>query len=92
LFSIEKITEEHFSAMPLRRRDKPMPDTAVEREMHELCTKLDAMETTQRHTVDAGDFSEAESENEAGHKGEEFVVKDVAYEFLFRVVERIGVR
>jgi hypothetical protein len=92
LLSVEKITEEHFSTMPLRRRDKPMPDLVVEREMHELCARLDAMETTQRRIVDAGDFNEAESENEARHEGEEFAVEDVADECLFRVVERIGVR
>jgi hypothetical protein len=46
--------------MPPRRRDRPMPmpDPAREREMHELRARLDAMETTQRHTVDAGDISE----------------------------------
>jgi hypothetical protein len=54
--------------MPPRRRDRPMPDPAVEREMHELRARLDAMETTQRHTVDTGDISEADSENEAGHE------------------------
>jgi hypothetical protein len=37
-----------------------MPDPAVEREMRELCARLDAMETTQRWTVDVGDVSEAE--------------------------------
>jgi hypothetical protein len=89
---VEKIIEEHFSAMPLRRRDKPMHDPTIEREMHELCSRLDAMETAQRHTIDARDFSEAESENEAGHEGEEFIVEDAADEQLFRVVARIGAR
>jgi hypothetical protein len=69
-----------------------MPDPAVEREMRELRARLDAMETAQRHTVDAGDISEAESENEAGHEGEEVAVEDVADERLFRVVARIGAR
>jgi hypothetical protein len=54
--------------MPPRRREREMPDPAVEREMHELRARLDAMETTQRHTVDAGDISEDESENEAENK------------------------
>jgi hypothetical protein len=60
-----------FLAMPPRRRDRPMEmsDPAVEMEMRELRARLDAMETTQRHTV-TGDISEAESENEAGHEGE----------------------
>ena len=51
-----------------------MPDPAMEREMRELRARLDAMETTQRHTVNAGDISEDESENEVGHKGEEVAV------------------
>jgi hypothetical protein len=78
--------------MPSRRRDRPMPDPAVEREMRELRARLDAMETTQRCTVDTGDISEADSENEVGHEGEEVVVEDVADECLFRVVARIGAR
>jgi hypothetical protein len=77
--------------MPLRRRDRPMPDLAVEREMHELHARLDAMETTQRRTIDTGDISEADSENEDGHK-EEVVVEDAVDECLFRAVTRIGAR
>ena len=69
-----------------------MPDLAREREMHELRARLDAMEIAQRHTVDAGDISEAKSENEAGNKGEEVVVEDVVDERLFRAVARIGAR
>jgi hypothetical protein len=63
----ERRKEKYFSAMLPRRRDRPvvMPDPAVEREMHELRARLDAMETTQIRTVDTADFSEAESENEA---------------------------
>jgi hypothetical protein len=80
-----------FSAMLSRRRDKPMPSPAVEREMRELHARLDAMETTQRRTVDAGDISEDESENEAGHE-EEVTVEDATDERLFRVVARIGAR
>jgi hypothetical protein len=76
--------------MPLRRRDRQMPDLAVEREMCELRARLDAMETAQRRTVNVGDISEAESENEAGD--EEVAVEDAAEECLFRVVARIGAR
>jgi hypothetical protein len=45
----------------------PMPDPVVEREMCELRDRLDAMETAKRCTIDTGDISEAESENEAGN-------------------------
>jgi hypothetical protein len=86
-----KEKRESFTAMPLRRRDRPMPDPTVEREMCELCARLDAMETTQRRTVDTGDISEADSENEAGH-GEKVAVEDAIDERLFRVVARIGAR
>ena len=77
--------------MPSRRRDRPMPDPTVEREMRELHASLDAMETTQRHRVDAGDISEAKSENEYGNEGE-VAVEDATDESLFRVVARIGAR
>jgi hypothetical protein len=73
-----------------RRRDRQLPDPAREREMHELRVRLDAMEIAQRRTVDAGDISEYESENEAGN--EEVAAEDAADERLFRVVARIGVR
>jgi hypothetical protein len=76
--------------MPSRRRDRPMPDPVVEREMCELRARLDAMETTQRHTVDVGDISEDESENEAGNEGEEFAFEDATDEHLFRAVARTG--
>jgi hypothetical protein len=56
--------------MPPRRRDRQIPDPAVEREMRELCAGLDAMEIAQRDTVDTGDISEDESENEDGNEGE----------------------
>jgi hypothetical protein len=75
-----------------RRRDRPMPNPTVEREMGELRARLDAMETTHRRRVNVGDISEAEGENEVGNGGEEVAVEDVADEFLFRVVSRIGAR
>jgi hypothetical protein len=78
--------------MPPRRRDRQLPDPAVEREMCELHARLDAMETTQRHTVDARDINEDESEDEAGIEGEEVVVEDAVEERLFRAVARIGAR
>jgi hypothetical protein len=51
----------------LRKRDRQVPDPVVEREMRELHARIDAMETTQRCTVDVVDISEAESENEYGN-------------------------
>jgi hypothetical protein len=77
--------------MPPRRRDRPMPDLAVEREMYELRVRIDAMETTQRHTVDVAHISKADSKNEVGHE-EEVTVEDVVDECLFRAIARIGAR
>jgi hypothetical protein len=78
--------------MPPRRRDRPMPDPVVEREMRELRARLDSMEIAQRCTVNVGDISEAESENEDGNEGEEVAAEDAVDECLFRVVSRIGAR
>jgi hypothetical protein len=78
--------------MPPRRRDRPMPDPVVEREMCELRVKLDAMETSQRCTIDIGDINEADSENESRHEGEEVSIEVVVDKFLFMVVAWIGAR
>jgi Icc-related predicted phosphoesterase len=69
-----------------------MLDLAVEREMCELRARLDAMETAQRCTVNAGDINEVESENEAGNEGEEVAVEDAADECLFKAIARISAR
>jgi hypothetical protein len=75
-----------------RRRGRKLPEPLGAGEMRELRARLDAMETTQRHTVSAGDINESESENEAGHGEEEVVVDDAANECLLRVVARMGAR
>jgi hypothetical protein len=38
--------------------------------MREMHARLDSMELAQRHIFGAGDISDSESENEAGHEGE----------------------
>jgi hypothetical protein len=73
-----------------RRRGRQMPDPAIEREMRDLCARLEDMETTQRRTAGAGDLSDSESEDEAGHEGEEVTAEDAANERLIRVVARNG--
>jgi hypothetical protein len=69
-----------------------MLDPVVEREMHELRSRLDAMETAQRRIVNTKDIDKAETENEAGNEGEEVAAEDAVDECLFRVVARIGAR
>jgi uncharacterized membrane protein len=74
----------------LRRRYRQIPDPTREREMHELRARIDAMEATQKFTVDGGDISKAKSENDPENK--EVAVKDATEECLFRDVARIGAR
>jgi hypothetical protein len=78
--------------MPPRRRDRPMPDLVVEREMRELHARIDAMEIAHRRTINVGDINEDKSEYEARHEGEEVAVEDAADKHLFRVVASIGAR
>jgi hypothetical protein len=76
----------------LRRRGRQMLDLAMEREMCDLCTIHEDMETTQRCTIGARDLSDSEREIEAEHEGEEVVAKDVANERLIRAIARMGAR
>jgi hypothetical protein len=82
--------KEEFYSHAIEKKRKAIPDLAVEREMGELHAILDAMEIAQRRTVDVGDISEVEIENE--NEGEEVAIEDAAEECLFRVVARIGAR
>jgi hypothetical protein len=75
-----------------RRRGRQLPDPPGAREMREMRARIYAMEIAQRSTVDDGDINKSESENEAGHGGEEVAVEDAAEEHLFRAVARIGAR
>jgi hypothetical protein len=74
-----------------RRRGRKMNDLAMEKEMRDLRTRLEDMETTQRHTVSVGDISDSKSEIEAEHE-EEFAAKDAANERLIRAIARMGTR
>jgi hypothetical protein len=76
----------------LRRRGRQIPDPAMEREMHDLCARLEDLETTQRHIIGARDLSDSKSEVEAEHEGEEVVAKDGENERLIRAIARMGAR
>jgi hypothetical protein len=76
---------------PRRRQERPMPDLAMEREMRELCARLDDMEIAKKWTNDTRDVSESKNKNE-GRPEEEVSLKDVVEEHLFRAVARIGSR
>jgi hypothetical protein len=75
--------------MPPRRRDLPLANHVVEREMRELHARMEAMEATQRRAPDIGDVSDAESEEV---EVEEAVGEDAAEERLLRAVARLGGR
>jgi hypothetical protein len=44
LFFLQQREKRNFTAMQPRRRERPIPDPAVEREMCKLHARLDAME------------------------------------------------
>jgi hypothetical protein len=73
--------------MPPRRRQPPLANRAVERDILELCTRLETMEETQRRAPDVGDVSDAESEEV---EVEEATGEDVAEECLLRAVAKLG--
>jgi hypothetical protein len=75
--------------MPPRRREPPLANRVVEREMRELRARLETMEATQRRAPDVGDVSDAESEEV---EVEEAAGEDVAEERLLRAVARLGGR
>jgi hypothetical protein len=78
------------NTMPPRRCvDPPVANRDMEREMREMCARLDAMETTQRRAPDVGDVSEAEMEEV---EVEEAVAEDAVEECLLRAVAKLGAR
>jgi hypothetical protein len=75
-----------------RGRGRQVPNPAMEREMHDLRTRLEDMKTAQRCTIGVGDLSDFESEDEAGHEGEEVTAEDTTNECLIRAIARMGAK
>jgi hypothetical protein len=76
--------------MPPRRCvDPPVENRAMERDMRELCARIDVMETTQRRAPNVGDISDVENEEV---EVKELVAEDVAEERLLKVVVKLGAR
>jgi hypothetical protein len=75
-----------------RGTGRQVPNPTMEREMRDICTRLEDMETTQRRAAGVGDVSESESEDEDGHEGEEVTEEDATNERLIRVVARMGAK
>jgi hypothetical protein len=73
-------------------RSRQVPNPSMEREMHNLHARFMDMKIKQRHTTGVEDVSESESEDEAGHEGEEVATEDATNERLIRVVARMSAR
>src|ERR1700678_3522753 len=78
----------------VRRRGKhagnPVGNAEMERQIQDLRARLEDMEATQRRGTDAGEFSDPEIEEEAGHDQEEVAAEDVATEKLIRAITRMS--
>jgi hypothetical protein len=74
-----------------RRRGRQMENPEMERQMCDLRARLEDMETVQRRTVSAGDFSDSEDEVEA-ERDEEVAAEDAANEHLIKAIARMGAK
>jgi hypothetical protein len=74
------------------RRSRQVSNPTMEREMHDLRTRLVDVDIKQRHTADVGDVSESESEDEARHEAEEVAAEDATNEHLIRAIARMSAR
>jgi hypothetical protein len=75
-----------------RERGRKVPNPTMERDIHDLHAKVMDMEIKQRCTTSDGDLSDSESENQAGHEGEEVAAEDATNECLIRAVARMSAR
>jgi hypothetical protein len=75
----------------VRRRGRPAGNPEMERQMRDLRARLEEMETTQRRGVGAGDLSDSEVEEEAGHE-EEVTAEDASTERLIKAIARMGAK
>jgi hypothetical protein len=73
----------------VRRRGRPAGNPEMERQMRDLRARLKEMETTQRCGVSAGEFSDSEVEEEAGH-AEEVTAEDASTERLIKAIARMS--
>jgi hypothetical protein len=72
-----------------RRRGRPAGNPEMECQMRDLRARLEEMETAQRRGAGAGDLSDSEVEEEAGHE-EEVIAKDASIERLIRAIARMS--
>jgi hypothetical protein len=74
---------------PRRCVEPPISNHIIEREMRDICTRLELMEAVQRRAPNSGDISDAESEE---IEVEENAGENVVEEHLLREVVKLGAR
>jgi hypothetical protein len=73
-----------------RRRGRSAGNLEMEQQIRDLRARIEEMETTQRHGVGTGEFSDSEVEEEAGHDAEEVTTEDASTERLIRAISRMS--
>jgi hypothetical protein len=73
-----------------RRPENPAGNPEMERQIRDLRARLEDMEATQRRGADAGEFSDPEVEEEAGHDEGEVSAEDASTERLIRAISRMS--
>jgi hypothetical protein len=73
-------------------RVREVQNPEVERDLHNLRTRVVDMEIRQRRTTDVGDISESENEDDVGHGEEEIPAEDASNERLLKFVARMGAK
>jgi hypothetical protein len=73
----------------VRRRGRPAGNPEMERQMRDLRARLEEMEIAQRRGAGAGDLSDSEVEEEAGH-AEEVTAEDASTERLIKAIARMS--
>jgi len=74
----------------IQRRGRQPGNPEMERQIRDLRTRLEEMETAQRRGAGKVEFSDSEVEEEAGHDQEEVATEDVATERLIRAISRMS--
>jgi hypothetical protein len=75
-----------------RRRGRLAGNPDMEHQLQDLRTRLEEMETTQRRGAGAGEFSDSEVEEEAGHEAKEVSTDDASTERLIRAIARMRLK
>jgi hypothetical protein len=75
----------------VRRRGRTTGNPKMEQQMRDLRARLKEMETTQRLGVGAGDLSDSEVEEEAGHEAD-VTIEDASTKRLIKAIARMGAK